>query len=298
VNTVISRFGKMLRRTLRENILVKLSLAPSIRTVLADERQLEQVILNLAVNAQDAMPEGGVLMISTKDVVLDASFAASRPGSSPGKYLLIRVADTGMGMDGEILARLFEPFFTTKESDRGTGLGLAMVYGIIKQHKGYVDVQSEPRQGATFSLYLPVTEDAVESETTTEHAGLQRGAETVLVVEDQEQVLRLASLMLRESGYHVLTALSGREALRIAASFAEEIHLVVSDVIMPDMNGKELFEHLSAARPGLRILYMSGYPADVIGSQGLLESGVNFLRKPFSVRGLTSKVRHVLDSRA
>jgi PAS domain S-box-containing protein len=297
VNIVISRFGKMLRRTLRENILIKLNLAPSIGTVLADERQLEQVILNLAVNAQDAMPEGGVLMISTGDVVLDESFVETRPGSSPGKHLLIRVADTGMGMDGETLARLFEPFFTTKESGRGTGLGLATVYGIIKQHKGYIDVQSEPRQGSTFSLYLPVTEDAVESETTTEHAGLQRGAETVLVVEDQEQVLRLASLMLRESGYHVLTALSGREALEKAGSFADEIHLMISDVIMPDMNGKELFERLREIRKDIKILYMSGYPAEVISSHGVLDSGINFIRKPFSVHDFAAKVRQVLDSR-
>jgi two-component system cell cycle sensor histidine kinase/response regulator CckA len=296
-NMVISRFGKMLRRTLRENILIKLSLAPSIGTVLADERQLEQVILNLAVNAQDAMPEGGVLMISTKDVVLDASFVETRPGSFPGKHLLINVADTGMGMDGQTLARLFEPFFTTKESGRGTGLGLATVYGIIKQHKGYVEVQSELRQGATFSLYLPVTEDAVESVTTTEHAGLQRGAETVLVVEDQEQVLRLVSLMLRESGYHVLAALSGREALEKAVSFAGEIHLMISDVIMPDMNGKELFERIREIRKDIGILYMSGYPAEVISSQGMLDGGINFIRKPFRVHEFAMKVRQVLDSR-
>jgi two-component system, cell cycle sensor histidine kinase and response regulator CckA len=297
VNVVISRFGKMLQRTLRENILIKLSLAPSIGTVLADERQLEQVILNLAVNAQDAMPQGGVLMISTRDVVLDGSFVETRPGSSPGRHLLIRVSDTGMGMDGETLARLFEPFFTTKESGRGTGLGLATVYGIIKQHKGFVDVQSEPRQGATFSLYLPVTEDAVESEARPEQGILQQGSETILVVEDQEQVLRLVSLMLTRSGYHVLTALSGREALRTAESYAGEIHLVVSDVIMPDMNGKELFEQLSEVRQGFAILYMSGYPADVISTHGALDSGINFLRKPFSVHELTAKVRQLLDSR-
>jgi two-component system, cell cycle sensor histidine kinase and response regulator CckA len=297
VNMVISGFGKMLQRTLRENILIKLDLAPSIGTVLADERQLEQVILNLAVNAQDAMPKGGVLMISTKDVVLDLSFVESRPGSSPGRHVLIRVADTGMGMDSGTMARLFDPFFTTKESGRGTGLGLATVYGIIKQHKGYVDVQSEQLQGATFSLYLPVTEDAVESEAKTEQGSLQQGSETILVVEDQEQVLRLVSLMLTRSGYRVLTALSGREALRTAESYAGEIHLVISDVIMPDLNGKELFEQLSEVRQGLAILYMSGYPADVISTHGALDSGINFLRKPFSVHELTAKVRQLLDSR-
>jgi CheY-like chemotaxis protein len=208
------------------------------------------------------------------------------------------VADTGMGMDSGTLARLFEPFFTTKESGRGTGLGLATVYGIIKQHKGYVDVQSEPRQGATFSLYLPVTEDAVEERAArAEHKGLQRGSETILVVEDQEQVLRMVSSMLTSGGYHVLTALSGREALRTAGSYDGEIHLVVSDVIMPDMNGKELFERLSEIRQGLEILYMSGYPADVISTHGALDSGINFLRKPFSVHEFTAKVRKLLDSR-
>jgi len=297
VNVVISRFGKMLQRTLRDDILIKLNLAPSVGTVLADEGQLEQVLMNLAVNAQDAMPGGGVVNISTEDLVLDESFAKHRPGLSPGRYVVIRVADTGMGMDSGTLARMFEPFFTTKDPGRGTGLGLAMVYGIIKQHKGYVDVQSEPRQGASFSLYLPVADEAVgqEQEATGEREALQGGSETILVIEDEEQVLRLVTLMLGEWGYRVLAALSGREALDKAGTFSGEIHLAISDVIMPDMNGKEVLEKLREVRQNIKVLYMSGYSADVISSKGVLDSGVNFLRKPFSVHEFAAKVRQVLD---
>jgi CheY-like chemotaxis protein len=285
----------MLRRTLRENILVKLDLAPSIGTVLADEGQLEQVLMNLAVNAQDAMPGGGVVIISTKDASLDETFTRTRPELSPGNYVVISVADTGMGMDSATLARIYEPFYTTKEPGRGTGLGLAMVYGIVKQHKGYVEAESEPRQGATFRLYLPITEEEAGHEAARERKVPQGGSETILVVEDQEQVLRLVAQMLGERGYRVLTALSGQEALEKAGAFSGEIHLAVSDVIMPDMNGKELLEKLREVRQDIKALYMSGYPADVISSQGVLDSGINFLRKPFSVHDLAAMVRRVLD---
>lgn len=296
LNEMVSGFTRMLRMTLRENVALTVRLAPSVRSVLADKSQLEQVLMNLAVNAQDAMPSGGAFMIATQDIVVDEAAAANLPGMTPGTYVQLLAKDTGIGMDAETKSKIFDPFFTTKETGRGTGLGLATVYGIIKQHGGYIEVGSEPGAGAEFTVFLPAN-DAPRSEA--EEAAMerqpQRGTETVLVVEDQEQVLRLTSLMLIRNGYRVLTALSGREALRTAESFAGDIHLVVSDVIMPDMNGKELFERISEVRKGVKILYMSGYPADVIGTHGVLDSGINFLRKPFSAQELTAKIRQALD---
>ncbi len=297
LNDVVSGFTRMLQMTLRENVALTVRLAPSVRSVLADKSQMEQVLMNLAVNAQDAMPSGGTFTIATQDIVVDEAAAASRPGMTPGTYIKLLATDTGIGMDGETMLKIFDPFFTTKEPGRGTGLGLATVYGIIKQHGGYIEVRSEPGAGAEFAVFLPANDapGGAAAEAAPERQ-LQRGTETVLVVEDQEQVLRLASLMLTRNGYRVLTALSGREALETAGSFPGDIHLVISDVIMPDMNGKEVFERLSAVRKGIKILYMSGYPADVIGTHGVLDGGTNFLRKPFSVRELTAKVRQVLDN--
>lgn len=297
LNEVVSGFTRMLQMTLRENIALTVRLAPSVRHVLADKSQLEQVLMNLAVNAQDAMPSGGAFTIATQDIVVDEATAASLPGMTPGTYVQLLAMDTGIGMDAETKSKIFDPFFTTKEMGRGTGLGLATVYGIIKQHGGYIEVRSEPGAGAEFIVFLPANDapgDAAAEAATVRQP--QRGTETVMVVEDQEQVLRLASLMLTRSGYRVLTALSGREALETAGSFPGDIHLVISDVIMPDMNGKELYERISEVRKDINILYMSGYPAEVISSQGVLDSGINFIRKPFSVQELTAKVRQVLDN--
>ena len=298
VNVVISRFSKMLRRTLREDIKISLTLAPSVGTVLADERQIEQVILNLAVNAQDAMPSGGVLMISTKDQVLDRSFVETRPGSLPGRHLLIKVVDTGMGMDSETRSRLFEPFFTTKESGKGTGLGLATVYGIIKQHKGYIEVESAPRQGATFSLYLPVTDDGIGDDAFSFPGGVRRGTETILVVEDQGDVLRIVQQLLEMLGYRVLAASDGDDALDALRANGPSADLLITDVIMPGCNGKELYDRLKREYPPLKVLYMSGYPADVISTHGVLDKDVHFLRKPFSAQELSAKVREVIDDTA
>lgn len=297
VNEVVSGFTRMLQMTLRENVALTVRLAPSVRSVLADKSQMEQVLMNLAVNAQDAMPSGGAFTIATHDSMVDEAAAANLPGMTPGNYVQLLAKDTGIGMDGETMSKIFDPFFTTKETGRGTGLGLATVYGIIKQHGGYIEVRSEPGAGAEFTIFLPAN-DAPRSAAAeaAKERQTQRGTETVLVVEDQEQVLRLASLMLTRNGYRVLTALSGREALETAGSFPGDIHLVISDVIMPDMNGREVFERLSEVRKGIKILYMSGYPADVIGKHGVLDGGINFLRKPFSVQELTVKVRQVLDN--
>jgi two-component system cell cycle sensor histidine kinase/response regulator CckA len=295
LNAVVSGFSRMLRMTLRENIAIKMQLASAAGFIVGDRGQLEQVILNLAVNAQDAMPGEGTFTLTTGDAVIDSTYAASRPGLSPGAYVQLTAGDTGTGMNAETLSKIFDPFFTTKESGKGTGLGLAMVYGITKQHGGYIEVKSEQGGGTEFTILLPASHASAEDADVSPMAREQKGTETILVVEDQEQVLRLVSLMLGERGYRVLTALSGREALEKAGSFAGEIHLLATDVIMPQMNGKELYERLRAVRSGIKVLYLSGYSADVISSQGVLDSGVNFLRKPFSVHELTAKVRQVLD---
>jgi len=229
-------------------------------------------------------------------VVLDETYTASRPGMTPGAYMQLKVSDTGVGMDAATISKIFEPFFTTKEVGRGTGLGLAMVYGSVKQHAGYIEIASEPGAGSTFTISLPVNETPAGPAARVPLKQQHPGSETVLVVEDQEQVLRLASVMLARNGYRVLTALSGRDALQKAASFPGDIHLVISDVIMPDMNGKELYERISEVRKDIKILYMSGYPAEVIGTHGILDSGINFIRKPFSVQEFTAKVRQVLGS--
>lgn len=296
VNVVVSKFGKILRRTLRENVEITMNLAPTIGAVLADERQMEQVILNLAVNAQDAMPEGGQLVIATKDVCVDESFAEVRPGLAPGRYVLITVADSGMGMDGETLPRIFEPFFTTKESGRGTGLGLATVYGIIMQHRGYVDVASEPGRGTTFSLYLPVTAEAAERVQDAERAYILKGTETILLVEDQSDVLEIVRQLLKALGYRVLTAADGSAARAVLGSEPGSVDLMITDVIMPGINGRELYEELKRTRPALKVIYMSGYPADVISTHGVLDSGMTLIRKPFTIQELSAKVRQVLDS--
>jgi PAS domain S-box-containing protein len=295
VNVVISKFGKMLRRTLRENITISMNLVPSIGAVLADERQIEQVLLNLAVNAQDALPASGLLVIATKDVSVDAAFAEARPGLAPGRYVVIIVSDNGMGMDGETLSRIFEPFFTTKESGRGTGLGLAMVYGIIKQHRGYVDVMSEPGGGTTFSLYLPVTADATERAQVAEQAGIQKGTETILLVEDQSDVLEIVRQLLVTLGYRVLTAADGSAARAALGSEPGPVELMITDVIMPGINGRELYEELKRTRPALKVIYMSGYSSDVISTHGVLDSGVTLIRKPFSIQEISARVRQVLD---
>ncbi|MHB8844748.1 MAG: PAS domain-containing protein [Nitrospirota bacterium] len=297
VNAVVSGFAKILHITVRENISIAMRLAPSVRTIQGDRSQLEQVLMNLAVNAQDAMPDGGTLTITTREIVADDGYVAGRPGMAAGDYVQLLISDTGIGMDEETRAKIFDPFFTTKEAGRGTGLGLATVYGIVKQHGGYIEVRSTPGAGAEFIISLPVNEEPVDAAGNAAAVQRPRGTETVLLVEDQEQVLRLVSLMLRESGYQVLTAQSGQEALAKAGSFDGEIHLMISDVIMPEMNGKELFERVREIRNTIRVLYMSGYPAEVISSQGVLDGGIDFIRKPFSVHDFAMKVRQVLDSR-
>jgi len=298
VNKVLESFSGLLRRTIREDIEIKYYLASTPLTVMADVRQLEQVIMNIAVNAADAMPNGGELSIETTRAVLDEEYATMHKGTKPGEYLLLTFSDTGFGMDGDTLENVFEPFFSTK-GEQGTGLGLATVYGIVKQHDGNIWVYSEPGRGTTFKIYLPLAAKSdVLSEADVKPATRLKGSEWVLLVEDNEQVRHLAESILGRQGYSVLVAKDGDEALKAAARHDGPLHLLLTDVVMPGMNGRELFERLSTGYPDIRVLYMSGYTANVITHSGILDEGIQFIQKPFTVNDLAEKVRLVLDDRA
>jgi two-component system, cell cycle sensor histidine kinase and response regulator CckA len=299
LNTLVSDMEKMLPRLIGEDIALKLDLDASLSQVKADPSQIEQVLLNLAVNARDAMPDGGKLLVQTANVTLDAAYANNHPGSRPGSYVMLRVTDTGTGIDPEIQSQIFEPFFTTKERDKGTGLGLATVYGIVKQSGGYIAVDSEKGKGASFSVYLP----RLEQPATQAIAPLAaspvntRGTETILLVEDADPLRKLAEMFLKESGYRILSAADGQQALEIARQHFGPIHLLLTDVVMPGMNGRVLGERLAPSQPGMKVLYMSGYTDSFIAGHGVLEAGTQLLHKPFTQETLTRKVRDVLDAK-
>jgi PAS domain S-box-containing protein len=295
---VIAALEKMLRRLIGEDVALAMELAPALGTVRADPGQIEQVILNLAVNARDAMPEGGRLTIATSDVDLDEAYLTGHAEASPGRYVQIEVRDTGIGMDAATQSRIFEPFFTTKEVGKGTGLGLATVYGIVKQSGGFVNVYSEPGMGTAFRIYLPRTDEASEPVEDGPDAQSDRGGdETVLVAEDDELLRKAAVAVLGKQGYHVLPVADGTAALALARDHPGEIHVLLTDLIMPGMSGRALAEALVAVRPSVRILFMSGYTDDTVLRQGVLDAGVAFLQKPFNARALARKVREVLDAR-
>jgi PAS domain S-box-containing protein len=297
LNALVSDMEKMLPRLIGEDIELTITMDTELGQVKADRGQLEQVVMNLAVNARDAMPDGGKLTVRTANVVLDTAYARNHPGAKPGSYVMLAVTDTGMGMDPETQARIFEPFFTTKERDKGTGLGLATVYGVVKQSGGYIGVDSEKGKGASFMVYLPRVEQAVAvPEASTAAPPRARGSETILLVEDAEPLLKLAHMFLKESGYRVLTAANGTEALEAAQQHVGPIHLLLTDVVMPGMNGRVLAERLTPRQPGMKVLYMSGYTDSFIAGHGVLESGTHLLHKPFTADTLTQKVRELLDT--
>ncbi len=298
LNTLLKNFQSLLYRTIREDIAIHLELAASLPLIQGDIGQLEQVIMNLAVNAADAMPDGGTLTIESGVAELDAQYAACHQGVTPGGYVRLSVSDTGCGMDGAILDHIFEPFFTTKPKEHGTGLGLATVYGIVKQHGGNIWAYSEPGLGTTFKVYLPVAADpmaAAPVDTPSASMPQTTGWETVLLVEDNPAVRDLARDILKQAGYQVLAAEGGIEALSLLAKGAGPVHLLLTDVVMPRMNGKELFKRVRALYPAIQVLYMSGYTEDVIAHQGVMDPGVDFIQKPFSARDLVAKVREILD---
>ena len=297
LNAVVGTMSTLLRPLLGEDISLVIAPGAGLGRVKADPAQIEQVFLNLAVNARDAMPSGGRLTITTQTVELDEPFVRRHRGARAGPHVMLAVSDTGIGMDGNTRARIFEPFFTTKAVGQGTGLGLSTVYGILKQHEGYIAVESQPGHGATFKMYLPCTNEPVEpAETASPPAEPPKGSETVLLAEDEADVRTLAVEILRTNGYQVLEASHPGEALRIVAGHAGPIHLLVTDVVMPDMSGPALAKRLRRERPDLKVLYISGYPVNALGHHGGLEPGATLLPKPFTPDALAWKLREVLDT--
>jgi signal transduction histidine kinase/CheY-like chemotaxis protein len=299
LNVIVNEMGKMLPRLIGEDIEYSFEAEPEIARVLADPGQMEQVILNLAVNARDAMPNGGKLLVRTANMVVDGLQAARHPPMGPGKYVLLSVADTGHGMDEQTKAHIFEPFFTTKEVGKGTGLGLATVYGIVKQSGGFIWLESKPGQGARFEIYLPQTS---KSSTETAEAKSKRliagGSETILVVEDEAGVRELACEFLNSSGYHILQAHDGADAIEVAERYRGQIALLLTDMVMPRMGGRDLAEHLQVTRPAMKVLYMSGYAEYSEGIRERPARELDVLQKPFSRQTLLERVRAALSAAA
>ena len=299
LNGVVTENLKMLTRMIGEDIDLVMVPAAGLGAVRADSGQIEQVIMNLAVNARDAMPSGGKLTIETSNVSLDDEYARFHAPLKPGNYVMLAISDTGAGMDSETQSHIFEPFFTTK-GVKGTGLGLSTVYGIVKQSGGYIWVYSEPAKGTTFKIYLPRVAELAESPAQvvvpTESVATEPGTETILLVEDETNLRYLARQYLEKQGYRVVEAADGAVAMQIAVAHEGIIHLLLTDVIMPGMNGRELAQRISEIRPNVKVLYMSGYTENVIGRNGTLDAGVRLLQKPFTLRDLKSKVREVLDT--
>ena len=299
LNAIVVNMDSLLRRLIDDNIEMVTRVQDDLGKLKADPAQIEQVIMNLVVNARDAMPDGGRLLLETMNLDLGAAYANEHISVKPGRYVMLAVSDTGVGMDQHTLAHIFEPFYTTKESGRGTGLGLSTVYGIVKQSGGYIWVYSEPGKGSTFKVYLPrISEQVEESTQPVTQLYDQRGTETILLVEDEEAVRDLIVTILSGRGYEVIVARHPTHAEEIASKFPHEIHLLLTDVVMPGTSGRELAARIAARRPGIRVLYMSGYTENVITSGGMLEKGLAFLQKPFSPAVLSQKVREVLSHTA
>jgi CheY-like chemotaxis protein len=299
LNTLLKDLDKMLHRVIGEDIELTYRLSDNIGKVRVDPGQMEQVILNLAVNARDAMPSGGKLTIETSNAELDEAYAHTHIGSKPGRYVMMSVSDTGLGMSPEVRERAFEPFFTTKEKGKGTGLGLSTCYGIVKQSGGNIWAYSEPGRGTTFKIYLPrVDESLKEAKEEDKAAEILKGTETVLAVEDEIEVRKLVAEILKGQGYTVIEASDGEEAMKVSRENAgKKIHLLLTDVVMPGMSGRELAVVLGLQHPNMKVLYMSGYTDNAIVHHGVLEEGVNYIQKPFTLDALARKVREVLDQR-
>ena len=296
LNTIIKDFEKLLRRTIREDINIKINTFPEIPAIKADQGQIEQVVMNLCVNAQDAMPQGGRLILDIDMAELDCEYTQKHPSCEPGQYVMLAVTDTGMGMDASIQQQVFDPFFSTK-GELGTGLGLSTVYGIVKQHNGHIWIYSEPGKGTTIKVYFPTTEEDPYLGGEEDFVELEKliGSETILLVEDNAAVRELAWKILERQGYQVIYAANGKEALELLKKQNDPIDLLLTDVVMPDMNGKELFEEMNNGNKRLKVLYMSGYTNEIIVHHGVLEDRVMFIQKPFTIHKLARKVREALE---
>jgi len=295
LNDAILRVQRMLQRLLGEDIELRTLLADGLPYVRFDPNQCEQIIINLAVNARDAMPKGGKLIIETSAVELDEAYARLHSGVEAGEYVMLAVSDTGIGMDAEVKSHLFEPFFTTKEPGKGTGLGLSMVYGAVSQNGGRIEVYSEPGQGTSVKIYLPQAHNGAIEAQPARRIAVPRGGQTIVLVEDDEGVRLLATRLLEQQGYRVYSFSNGQAAIDTVGTITEQVHLLITDVIMPQMNGRVLAERIQALQPSIRVLFTSGYTANVIVQHGVLKEGVEFLAKPYSINALAQRVRDVLD---
>jgi CheY-like chemotaxis protein len=289
---------KFLVRVIGEEIKCNIAMHNAPIVVHADPHQLEQVLMNLATNARDAMTKGGDLLIGSEEITLGDDFVAIHGYGSPGRYALLTISDTGEGMDEETQGKIFEPFFTTKEVGKGTGLGLAVVYGIIKQHEGFINVYSEPGSGTTFKIYLPViSSDSRLEETTHEKETLARGAETILLAEDDVSVRELVAIVLKQQGYTVIKAVDGKDAVKKFMENRETIQLLISDLIMPNMDGKAAYDEMKVWQPGLKAIFMSGYAHDIIRQTMSLDNAVALITKPITPYALLKKIRGLLDGK-
>jgi PAS domain S-box-containing protein len=296
INVIVNGIQKLLSRLIGEDITLTARTAARPLQAMVDAGQLEQILMNLATNARDALPNGGELSIETDEVYVDELYSSSISNGMPGKYALISVSDNGIGMDHETCCRIFEPFFTTKKVGKGTGLGLSIVYGIIRQHNGFVTVYSEPDHGTSFRIYIPLTESPA-SETSQEiEVEEQRGTGTILLVEDDNDVRGILALTLGEAGYNIITAACGVEAVSVFEEHCERIDLILMDVIMPNMNGKEAYAKICEHHPETKVIFMSGYTADIIQHKGIVDNGINFIHKPVSKLQILKKIHQVLES--
>jgi PAS domain S-box-containing protein len=296
LNEIIVHLNTLLLRIIEENIELKIAVSPEVLTIMADAGQMEQVLMNLATNARDAMPNGGILSIETKYAELGGEYLKMHSYVKPGGYALLSVSDTGTGMDENTKQRIFEPFFTTKEVGKGTGLGLAMIYGIIKQHDGYIDVYSEPGEGTAFKIYIPIINAAVnESGPVTVEHPLEGGTETILIAEDDNVVRNFTKDILEGHGYEIIEAVDGEDAVNKFTGNKDRVKMLILDVIMPKKDGREVFDEIKKIQPDIKAIFMSGYTADVIHRRGIIEEGLNFVSKPISPAELLRKIRGALD---
>jgi two-component system, cell cycle sensor histidine kinase and response regulator CckA len=295
LNQALQSMQKVLMRLIGEDITLRLHTQERLWAVKMDPSQLDQILANLTTNARDAIENVGTIVIGTENIVVDQAYAGAHAEAAPGEYVAISFSDTGKGMDEATKARLFEPFFTTKPKDRGTGLGLATIFGIVRQNNGFITVSSVVGQGTTFKLFLPRFHGEAEQSEERPAESLRRGKETIIVVEDEEQLLSLSKSTLEKNGYTVVAFTAPQRAVSFCQTSSQPLDLLLSDMVMPQMNGKELYERLHSLRPDMKTLYMSGYPADVIAERGILEKGTHLIQKPCTPAELLAMVRRVLD---